>query len=156
MRLIEKVMQRALVVEALYAPLNRFVTYVGPRYPDRLLFGDVRGPAFQTDDPIDKLRPCFMPYRSLSGSYLWRTIAHEWSTTDGSVGVANACDVDDPTELWSTLGRPRTTVLGKNAERCFMSYQSTAPHPQWVRRFHHNRIGDYRDQIMNGTAIRWN
>lgn len=145
--------------ETAVEPLSKFVTYVGPIRPKRLLLGDVRGPAFQTDDPIDQLRPAFMPYRSMSGAYLWKTLTRETLTTREDVeqtGVANACDVDDPYDLWHVLGEPQVTVLGQNAERAFKRYAVAAPHPQWVRRFHHNRIDDYRDQLVEGKAVQWN
>lgn len=151
---IEHVVDIAHTIEQTYVDLNGFTTYVGPRYPRRLLLGDVRGPAFQTDDPIDKLRPAFMPYTSMSGAYLWRALTHEPYGDVGRIGVANACDVDDPVALWTTLGRPQVVTLGKNAARAFKGGHAV-PHPQWVRRFHHNRISDYNEVLMSMEAVSW-
>lgn len=157
---VRAIIANAQRLEDLYAPLNEFVTYVGPRYPDRLMLGDVRGPAFQTDDPIDKLRPAFMPYRSMSGAYLWKAMTRFPEPPVSAVGVANACDVDDPLRLWSVLSptvgsRPSVVTLGKNASRCWKGLADEVPHPQWVRRFHHNRVDDYHHQLMDGGAISW-
>jgi thymidylate kinase len=153
---IEAIIGRASVLETVLRPLNKYTTYVGPRKPKRLLLGDVRGPAFQTDNPIDKLRPAFMPYRSMSGAYLWKAMTRYPEPTVSTVGVANACDVDDPLHLWMTLGQPQVVTLGQNARRCWKGLADEAPHPQWVRRFHHNQVDDYHHQIMNGGAVTWN
>lgn len=153
---VSAIIGRAQLLDTVCAPLNDFLTYVGPRYPSRLLLGDVRGPAFQTDNPIDKLRPAFMPYRAMSGAYLWRTMTRFVEPSVAAVGVANACDVDDPIRMWTVLGRPQVVTLGKNARRGFTDLADVAPHPQWVRRFHHDRIDDYHHQIMNGGVVTWN
>lgn len=138
--------------------LNRFTTYVGPRAPARLLLGDVRGPAFQTENPIDQLRPAFMPYPSMSGAYLWRALAEapHHAFADGGIGVANACDVDDIRELHKALGRPSVVTLGANATHAFKDVATQVPHPQWVRRFAHHRIDEYGDQLLYGKAVAWN
>jgi hypothetical protein len=153
---VRAIVARAVYLGDRYTPLNELMTYVGPRWPNRLLLGDVRGPAFQTDDPIDKLRPAFMPYRSMSGAYLWRTLTRFVEPPVRDVGVANACDVDDPVRMWTVLGRPNVVTLGKNARRCWTGLADEAPHPQWTRRFHHNRIDEYHHQLMNGGAVTWN
>lgn len=154
---IDATLERARLIEVGAAPLNPFVTYTGPPHPFRLLLGDVRGPAFRTDDPIDKIRPAFMPYRSMSGAYLWKTLGRSENTglRAGNIGVANACDVDDPRELWHVLGRPQVVTLGRNAARAF-SGAHEAPHPQWVRRFHHNRVDDYNIVLTSREPVSWN
>lgn len=153
---VDAIIANAQRLDDLYAPLNEFVTYVGPRYPERLLLGDIRGPAFQTDDPIDQLRPAFMPYRSMSGAYLWKAMTRYELPPASSAGVANACDIDDPIRMWTVLGRPGVVTLGVNSRRCWKGLADEAPHPQWVRRFHHHRIDDYHHQLMNGGAVTWN
>lgn len=153
---VSAIIGRAQLLDKVCAPLNEFTTYVGPRYPNRLLLGDIRGPAFQSTDPIDKLRPAFMPYRSMSGAYLWNTMTRFPEPPVAAAGVANACDVDDPVRMWTVLGRPGVVTLGKNARRGFGGLADEAPHPQWVRRFHHNQIDDYHHQIMNGGTVSWN
>lgn len=153
---IQAIIGRASMLEQVTRPLNAFTTYVGPRKPKRLLLGDVRGPAFQTDNPVDRLRPAFMPYRSMSGAYLWNAMTRYPEPAISTVGVANACDVDDPLNLWLTLGQPQVVTLGQNARRCWTGLAVEAPHPQWVRRFHHSQVDDYHHQIMNGGAVTWN
>lgn len=155
---VDVVLERARLVEIGARPLNSFTTYVGPSHPFRLLLGDIRGPAFQGDNPIDKIRPAFMPYRSMSGDYLWKALTHnepDLGSMIGHIGVANACDVDDPYELWYALGKPPTVTLGKNAARAFIGGHEV-PHPQYIRRFFHNRIGDYNTVLTSREPVSWN
>lgn len=155
---VDEVITRAAAYEESTRQLNEFVTYVGPVRPRRLLLGDVRGPSFQTDDPLNALRPSFMPYPSMSGAFLWTALAsanYEYFTQLG-VGVANACDTDDVNKLWRVLGRPSTVTLGANAYSCFEGVAYRAPHPQYVRRFHSKRGLDYRDQVLFGKQVTWN
>ena len=154
----DNVIQHAEIYARAAAPLNRYTTYVGPSLPHRLLLGDVRGPAFQGGDPINQIRPAFIPYNVMSGGYLWRALADapfEYFR-DYGIGVANACDVDNADELYATLGRPQVTTLGVNSYRCFKGMATQVPHPQWVRRFHHKRIDDYREQLLYGRPVAWN
>jgi hypothetical protein len=139
------------------------VTYVGPPRPHRLLLGDVRGPMFRTDDPVDKLRPAFMPVPGTSGAYLWDVLGTAPRIAfmgdapfTGGIGVANACDVDHPARLIESLNvPPRVTALGRNAQRAVPA-ASRAPHPQYVRRFHHGRAQAYMYQLTTGMPYRWN
>lgn len=121
--------------------LNSFVTYVGPTWPQLLLFGDVRGTGTDPDDP----RPAFMPYHATSGHYLLSTLG---DTARVNVGIANACDVDHPEKLWNHLGRPTTVALGRNARAKVPWADRVVPHPQWVRRFKHHSVDPYRDAIL--------
>ena len=119
--------------------LTDFVTYVGPRFPKLLLLGDVRGTGMSADDH----RPAFMPYPGTSGAYLCEVLA----PLTGDVGLANACDVDDPLLLWNELGRPETVVLGRNAQAMCPWADRYVPHPQYWRRFKHHRHDEYRELI---------
>lgn len=134
--------------------LTNFVTYVGPPRPSLLLLGDVRGVNGQyTRIPA----PAFMPYPSTSGHYLLSTL-YPHAERD-QVGLANACDVDDPLALWQTLQRPRVVALGRNAQRVCERRRiihDAVPHPQWVRRFQHSRRDDYARLILKGDKPRWN
>lgn len=132
-------------------PLARFVTYVGPPRPALLLLGDVRG-----GDPRDHgLWPAFGTRPGSSGAYLFEALAAE-SALRPSYGVANARDVDDPGALWEALHRPAAVALGANAHRRLVADgvpHRTAPHPQYVRRFHHARRAEYAaDVLFNATA----
>jgi thymidylate kinase len=130
--------------------LDSFVTYVGPRWPRRLLVGDVRKTGTEPDD----LRPAFMPYPATSGHYLMRALEH---VDADAVGVVNGCDVDDVAQLWYTLNRPQIVTLGRNAQRATRAsldrqgridaVPTTAPHPQWQRRFAYHNLDNYRVQM---------
>lgn len=133
------------------APLGDFVTYVGPRWPERLLLGDVRL-SFDPEDP----RPAFMPYNATSGYYLLDALGDDARF----VGIVNACDVDDAQRLVNLVGNVPIVALGANAARTADVWMSTppmshhrrayhrVPHPQYVRRFHHSRAADYRSAIV--------
>lgn len=143
--------------EAWYASsLNPFTTYVGSPRPALLLLGDRRGPA-DTDLADYRNLPAFVPHTGTSGRYLldvltrWPLRAETHRLTLGDVGLANACDVDDPRVLWEALNRPPTVALGINAHRALraagVDYRR-APHPQYVRRFHHNEFENYLHQLL--------
>lgn len=138
-------------------PLSNLVTYVGAARPTRLLLGDRRGPA---TTPLESHGswPAFVPRASTSGYYLLRTLTSEplrvrtHGTLLATVGVANACDVDDPRQLWETLGQPLVTALGVNAQRALRRAHvphSEAVHPQYQRRFLHHAHDAYLDQLLN-------
>lgn len=125
------------------------VTYVGPRWPRLLLLGDVRRDlvdASRAERCADK-RPAFMPYPGTSGHYLLSVLGDD--LVEHEVGVANACDADDPRSLWLRLGQPPTVALGRNAQRV-APWARPAPHPQFWRRFHHHDRDEYR-RLLLGT-----
>lgn len=124
--------------------LNDFTTYVGARWPKLLLLGDVRATGKDSDDP----RPAFMPYGATSGAYLLDALADDLRV---GVGIANACDVDDPWYLWHVLGRPNVVALGRNAREVTPWAVRHVPHPQWIRRFHYGDRNSYRAQILGLT-----
>lgn len=152
----ELVIQIARQTEQTARSLNEFTTYLGPQRPTALLLGDVRNgrdPVTSTDPD-----PAFVPFASTSGHYLLRALAaqrsRDWLR---GIGLANACDVDDPVTLWETLNRPPVVALGKNAYgkmvtsgvRC-----SVVPHPQYVRRFHHKLHTEYGWLIYTASRTR--
>lgn len=140
--------------------LNMFSTYLGPRYPKTLLFGDVRH-GFNLDsthlDPAHSdankypRDPAFLPFRATSGHFLLSALtAADWT----DFGLANACDVDDPVELWKTLEGPKVVALGRNAHRKLSEAglpHGVAAHPQFARRFHHKRSRDYAWTITDAA-----
>lgn len=137
--------------------LNPFTTYVGPPRPLLLLLGDRRGPA-STELTHYGQWPAFVPRGSTSGSWLFTTLQARLLTVPadgvllGNVGLANACDVDDPRELWVALDRPEVVALGVNAHRALRSARvpyRRVPHPQYYRRFHHHQRREYLDQLVD-------
>lgn len=141
--------------------LNRFTTYVGPPRPHMLLLGDRRGPA-STELTHYGQWPAFAPRPSTSGSWLLTTLQVRELTVPidslvlSNVGIANACDVDDPRELWDALGQPETVALGVNAHRALRNARVVyrrVPHPQWARRFKFNDRRGYLDALMRGATI---
>jgi len=136
--------------------LNDLTTYVGPPKPEWLLVGDVRN-AVVPNDP----RPAFMPHRFTSGHYLLSTLSIRQLSSQ--VGLMNACDVDDAlTAAFFTFDDPPVVPLGVNAHRAMngagRSYAG-APHPQFVRRFHHRHGDAYANAITRARCgeemIQW-
>ena len=125
--------------------LREFPEYIGAVKPKALLVGD---------DRINKdgtILP-FMPYNGNSGDYLLSALPE---TLWREVGVVNSDDVKNMRfiELWMALGQPQIVALGRMAEkRLLRSGVSSAdiivaPHPQYVRRFHHH------DRVEYGLAL---
>lgn len=135
--------------------LGRFVTYVGPPDPSLLLVGDVRGVGgrYAFGDA-----PAFVPYRGTSGHFLARTLLSVTSPLIDGVGLVNACDVDDPRQVWVAVGSPPVVALGRNAARRLRELDvphREVSHPQFVRRFHHRRGTEYAEHIFHDRAPSW-
>lgn len=154
------------------ARLNPFVTYVGPADPQVLLVGDVRhelrnivGHGLDIGDTVE-YGAAFGPERATSGHYL---LSHLPSALRRVTGLANSCDVDDISALRAVLGYPRTVALGANAYRTLNNRITgpdagmpfgAVPHPQYIRRFHHQHGTAYGRLILDVTrtardATRW-
>lgn len=138
--------------------LNRFVTYVGPRWPKVILVGDVRGGDPETHGDL----PAFMPYRGSCGAYLLDAVCavaqpHELA----KLGVVNANDVDDVQSLWHKLQRPTLVPLGRNAERTISRfapsrrYVHDIAHPQYQKRFQYLNQKTYGEQIVRNWRKKW-
>lgn len=141
---------RARIEEQRVSQLNDFVTYLGPVNPDILLVGDVRNATL-----TGNLDPAFVPFRGTSGYYLLKALtsqtSRDWAKT---IGLANACDVDDVVLLWETLGKPSVVALGQNAAAKLRAVGipcGVVPHPQFVRRFHHKLHIEYAWTIYNAA-----
>jgi hypothetical protein len=156
---LEAVLNVARLVEVNASALNSFTTYVGPTVPRVLLLGDVRHAFRPTatkrilrattawQNPADPRSPAFGPYPATSGHFL---LSH--MRTVRGVGIANACDVDDWRALWLRLGRPPVTTLGVESHRAVGAFtHGAAPHPQYVRRFHHHSGAEYAHVIERAT-----
>ena len=142
-----KIINDALIGQSKAQPLNSFVTYVGPIRPHGLIFGDVR-------NSIDTgLEPAFMPYRDTSGYYLLSAMLERYRGRMRFVGIANACDVDDPHDLHWMLNEPARATLGVHA-RMRVGRGGTTAHPQYARRFYHDRRLDYADSIYDALNSR--
>lgn len=113
-----------------------FTTYLGPPRPDVLLLGEVRN-----GDGAD--RSAFTPRNGSSGHWLLDCLSEGlWP----HVGLANACDVDDPRAVWEDRGRPPVVALGGASHLALSTAEvphAAVPHPQFVRRFHHGRLPEY-------------
>lgn len=114
-------------------------SYLGSRHPDLLLFGENRGgPAPHHGD-----RLAFTPRKSTSGRWLLEALPDRlWP----HVGLANACDQDDPRAIWEALGKPPTIALGGAAHLAVSTADvphAAVPHPQFVRRFLHDQLPEY-------------
>jgi len=128
-------------------PLSRFPTYIGPRYPTALLIGDKR------NDPTETILP-FMPINGNSGDYLLSSLP---STGWRSCGIINSDDFseDSLTDLLDVLGQPKIVALGRLAEKkirqCGLNDDRyvVLPHPQYVRRFHHQDRFEYGNAILS-------
>jgi hypothetical protein len=158
---VADVVDFAIDEEYLAEPLNPFTTYIGPHRPQLLLFGDRRGPA-SVDLSHYAQWPAFVPRPSTSGCWLLTTLLIDELRVPShrlllnQVGIANACDVDDPFELWSTLGKPETIALGTHAHRMLddlgVAHRHIA-HPQYYRRFKHNDRRDYFNAVFSPKEI---
>lgn len=130
------------------AALGQFITYVGPKSPRILLFGENR------NNPPFELSPAFQPYPATSGHFLLRHL----DVSSEHIGMANACDVDDAAALWRLLGNPSAVALGNAAHNKLNLLgvkHVTVPHPQFIRRFHHRSGLAYAEVIMEaGTTER--
>lgn len=144
--------------EERYRVLNEFTTYLGPLKPEVLLLGDERNivPRADPENPD----PAFVPFRGTSGYYLLKALtsltSRQWRH---SIGLGNACDVDDPVELWRKLGEPPVVALGKNAYGKMLTSSDftdvgVVPHPQYVRRFHHRMHAEYGWLIYTASRTR--
>lgn len=123
--------------------LNKFETYIGSPHPRRLLLGEIRAKL----PPTKRGMPAFAPYPATSGHYLLTHL----NTGQHDVGLANACDVDNPLLLWKTLNRPPVVALGRRAHAQLRDLEvphAVVPHPQYIRRFHHSGGAAYADLIM--------
>lgn len=145
---LDRIIRLAELLEDHARRLNHLTTYVGPPRPDVLLFGETRGVNGRL--AFGNL-PAFVPTVGTSGHYL---LSHLETLTQ-RVGLANACDVDHPTNVWEVLNQPRTVALGQTAAkrlRYLGIKHGVVPHPQYVRRFHH-RHGESYARLIQEVAL---
>jgi thymidylate kinase len=147
-----EIVRRARQLHLDAVALNSFETYVGPTKPGLLLFGEERAQAARYKRPD---LPAFAPFGATSGHYLLSNLVVNSFTP--RVGIANACDVDDPEALWKTLGCPRVVTLGNRAHALVGRLKiphGAVPHPQFVRRFYHRCGHEYSNLIYAAARSR--
>jgi hypothetical protein len=123
---------------------HRFPSYLGGTRPRVLLLGEKRG----GQPPHHGDTRAFTPRGSTSGRWLLESLPERlWPR----VGIANALE-EDLTQLYVTLRYPAVVTLGRAAhERAELAQirHASVPHPQWVRRFHHQDLPEYGELIEN-------
>lgn len=122
---------------------THFTTLIGHTSPLALILGDERNcrGACAHRQLHTPLGTAFMPYPATSGHYLFKALYFKpgWA-------FANACDVDDVVVMLRLLGSPPVVALGVNASKRLDSLRvshASAPHPQYIRRFHHATATEY-------------
>lgn len=143
-----RIIEYARTLETRYAALNGFTTYVGTRFPNWVLVGDVRNATYEGDP-----RPAFMPYNATSGHYLLSHLRQDY--VNNGLGFINANDVDDVERFvdMNVHHDVRYLALGQNAHITMkkLGVHAAAPHPQYIRRFHHSYGRDYTDALWNAA-----
>ena len=155
---VNDIISMAQDLDSSYRALNNFTTYIGPRYPSVLLLGDKRN---VPDHLVSVPTPAFMPYPSTSGQFLLSAFTQYGKNpkqvqTELELGLANACDVDDPVALWHVLGEPKAISLGTQAgTRVGDFVHRRVDHPQYVRRFHYELKFEYLNHMLFGIKPSW-
>jgi thymidylate kinase len=127
--------------------------YLGGRYPRVLLLGDKQGPN-PPAGVITKLSWPFAPWRTTSGHWLFEAL-HEAKVNVHNVGLVNACErtPEALSSLWKRLDNPPVVTLGVHARRAAEAAEiprdAETQHPQFMRRFHHDKLMDYGQAIKN-------
>lgn len=131
------------IATRVYADARAWLTkghpsYIGSTKPKALLFGDRRGGT----PPHNGDRFAFTPRGATSGSFLLGGLSERlWP----HLGIANSAE-EDCALLWRHLGQPPTVALGVEAHKRLNAADvphASVPHPQFIRRFHHDRQHDY-------------
>lgn len=124
-------------------------TYVGPRHPKVLFVGDKR---HHGDD--SEFDSAFVPLPDTSGHFLMSALRRNplsFGLHEAGFMNANECSGDEFYHAWSILGRPVTVALGANAHNKLEHVRiphGAAPHPQFVRRFHHHAHYEYGELVL--------
>lgn len=113
-------------------------TLVGSFKPEVVLFGERRG-----GRPPHEFRSAFVPRPNTSGHYL---LSHLPESLESRVALVNACETEDPYEVWRELDQPHAVALGREAHRALLDAgvpHGAVPHPQYWRRFFNHHPADY-------------
>lgn len=141
--------------------LNPFTTYIGSPRPLVLFLGDRRGTAKHDVSEFGKW-PAFLPESRTSGKYLMETLTtielrvmlH--GLTLREIGIANACDIDDPVALWHAIDEPQVVALGRKATDVCRDNNipyRTVHHPQRRQRFHYNDRLGYLAELLGKQSL---
>jgi hypothetical protein len=127
--------------------------YLGSLWPRVLLLGDTQGSHEQNDkSERPRLRWPFVPWKNTSGHWLFSAMNAAHINTR-NIGLVNACDrtPEALSNLWMDIDTPPVVTLGINAKKAAMEAGLTITqhisHPSHARRFHHNNLSSYGDQI---------
>jgi thymidylate kinase len=143
---VDQIIAQAWRHEMLADDLNNWPTYVGDPDPHVLLLGDRRNQNFDT-----RWTAAFVPVNGSSGRYLLESLPEQYQMT---AGIANACEEEHLGDLVETLGNPPVVALGSEAHHRLLRDaipHGAVPHPQWVRRFHHNSREAYGNIIRQAA-----
>lgn len=119
-------------------------TYVGSPFPLQLYVGDTRGcdgKACTHRPPHDPAFPAFGPFVNTCGDFLMSALPDDrvpW-------GLYNVNDVDAlGMESYESID---VVALGREASKTLRRLSvphTVVPHPQYVKRFHHGEVDEYR------------
>lgn len=142
---LQQVLTLAGALEREAAALNGLQgRFLGSPVPEVLLVGEETSPThLRGARPMYKAP--FVPYANTSGWYL---LANLPEALVRRVAVVNAKEVD-LLQAWRDLRYPTVVCLGREALAAAQAVGlpkavvGHVPHPQWVRRFHHERLAEY-------------
>jgi thymidylate kinase len=144
---LDEIIAEAQQAEASAQKLGPYPSYVGPTCPAVLFLGDERPAGRRASEHA----ACFAPYADCSGKYLLATLDQLWDFRYANAGLANANELGDGLPgLVEALEDPLVVALGAEAHRTCERLgveHGTAPHPQYVRRFHAYRPKLYLEAI---------
>lgn len=136
------------------ANVASFTTFVGHPNATTLLVGDIRHNVMIDRPETYHRRPAFMPYRATSGHFMLKHLTPQMMRN--SLALVNACDVDDIEQVITNVQPIQVVALGANAAAAVANYGfvtgfGAVPHPQYVRRFHHEH-GDAYATVIEQAA----
>lgn len=141
---VKQIIRTARYAELLARHIFHNGSYVGGTAPNILLLGE----RTSYDKPYP---PAFGPYPSTSGHYLITNYIKRWPLTNFGLANANEENVE---ELWTQLRNPKIVTLGNIATKIVDKIgipHGAAPHPQYIRRFHHAHGIGYINMVMRAA-----
>lgn len=148
------VVAHAEFLECDAAQVAQFTTFVGHPRATTLLVGDIRHDVTLDRPETYHRRPAFMPYRATSGHFMLKHLPTQMLRN--SIALVNACDVDDVEKVITEVQPIQVVALGGNAAAAVAKYGfvtgfGAVPHPQYVRRFHHEHGEAYATVIQQAA-----
>jgi thymidylate kinase len=146
---MDEIIGEAQQAEETAQKLGPYPSYIGPACPDVLYLGDERPKGRRASEHA----ACFAPYPDCSGKYLLGVLDRLVDFRYSEAGLANANELgDDLPGLLEALGYPTVVALGAEAHKTCVRLgveHGTAPHPQYVRRFHAYRPNLYANALRS-------